>query len=248
MSQVKTLAIVLKSIDWKDTSKIVTLFTRENGKMNVIAKGARRSNSRYRGVLESINLIEIIVYLSVNRQLQMLGQATLEDGFQKIKSDFDKTGYIFALLEITDIFFQQGSGDPIYFDFLKTLMYEMVEIENPKIIFWYFLLKLSSYLGFRPEFKICKKCAKEVGLGEVVFSVRDGAVICNNCSASVGDGWKLPQSVRNFLFGLQKSNHKHLSDISFTIDYSFPYTDFLIIYLRYHSEEKLELSTLKLFK
>lgn len=248
MSPIKTLAIVLKSIDWKDTSRIVTLFTRENGKMNVIAKGARRANSRYRGVLESINLIEIIVYLSSNRQIQILGQADLEASFTQIKADYDKTACTFALLEITDVFFQHGSGDPVYFDFIKALMYEMIKIENPLIIFWYFLIKLSSYLGFRPEFKICKQCKRKIESGEGVFSIKEGVVYCNACGDSVSDGWKLSQPVRDFLTRLQHSNHKSISGRLFTGIPRFPFTDFLLLYLRYHSEEKLELSALKLFK
>lgn len=248
MSSVKSSAIVLKSINWRDTSKIVTLFTREEGKVSVIAKGARRSKSKYQGILESINLLEVIIYMSATRKLQILGQATLEDTHQKIRADYEKTGYTFALLELTDIFFKEGSVDTVFFDFLEALLSEIGKINDPRIVFWYFLLKLSSYLGFRPEFNICTTCNRSIASEEVGFSIREGAIICNNCGSSADSGWKLSVSARKSLSDLQKLNHKRLSSVSISLDNRFAFTDFLLTYLRFHSDEKLELSSLKLFK
>ena len=248
MSLIKTLAIVLKSMDWKDTSKIVTLYTRKNGKVDVIAKGARRSNSKYQGVLESINLIEVIIYLSENRQLQILGQATLEKSFPKIRTNYEKTAYVFAIFELTNIFLQQGASDAIFFDFLKTILDEIENSEMPQVVFWYFILKLTSYLGFRPVFDICHICSRKILAENVVFSVREGTVTCNECKSSAGHEWKLAGAIQSFLSNLQKTNHKTLSDRSYEIKEEFPYTDFLLSYLRFHSEEKLDLSALKLLK
>ena len=246
MSPIKTSAIVLKSINWKDSSKIVSLYTREHGRINVIAKGARRSNSQYQGILESVNLIEVTVYISPNRQLQILGQASVEESYPKIRLDFEKTAYTFAILELVDIFFQQTSADIIFFDFMQNLLMEMQIIENPQIVFWYFLLKLSSYLGFRPDFETCYKCSTKITSEEVLFLIHKGSVICNNCSSGTPKTWRLTYSARTSLRDLQKANHKSLSSLSIELAPKFPYLDFLLNYLRYHSEEKLELSALKL--
>ena len=81
--------------------------------MSVIAKGARQSKSKYQGILESINLLEVVVYISATRKLQILGEISLEDSFRKIRVDYDKTGYAFALLELTDIFFKEGDDVPV---------------------------------------------------------------------------------------------------------------------------------------
>jgi DNA repair protein RecO (recombination protein O) len=248
MSSVKSSAIVLKSIDWSDTSKIVTLFTREEGKMSVIAKGARQSKSKYQGILESINLLEVVIYISENRKLQILGQISLENTFQKIRADYDKTGYAFTLLELTDIFFKEGSIDTIYFDFITALLSEIGIITDPRIVFWYFLIKLSSYLGFKPEFNYCSICNRSVESEEVVFSIQEGAVICKNCGSSSDFVWKLSVSARKSLSDLQKLQHKVISSRPISLDKRFPFTEFLLTYLRFHSDEKLDLLSLKLFK
>jgi recombinational DNA repair protein (RecF pathway) len=227
MSSIKSSAIVLKSINWRDSSKIVTLFTREEGKISVIAKGARQLKSRYQGVLESINLIEVVIYMSATRKLQILGQATLEDMYKDIRIDYEKTGYTFALLELTDIFFKEGSADTIYFDFLITLLSEISRISDPKIVF-------------------CATCNTSITTEKSVFSMREGAVICRNCGSAPDMGWTLSNAVRESLSGLQKINHKGLSSAAINIDERFAYTDFLLTYLRFHSDEKLDLSSLKI--
>jgi len=248
MSSVKSSAIVLKSIKWRDTSKIVTLFTRDVGKISVIAKGARQSKSNYQGILESINLLEVVIYLSANRKLQLLGQTTLENTFQKIREDYEKTGYAFVLLELTDIFFKEGSTDAIYFDFLIVLLSEIGKITDPRIVFWYFLLKLSSYLGFKPEFDHCSICGRSIMAEEVGFSVREGSIICKNCGSSQSSECHLSITARKSLSDLQNINYKNISTARISIDKNFAFTEFLLTYLRYHSDEKLNLSSLQLIK
>ena len=206
MSPIKTKAIVLKSIKWKDTSKIVTLYRREAGKIGVIAKGARKFKNPYSGVLESINLVEIVLYMSSKRQLQMLGTATLENSYQKIKIDFNKIGYVYGILELISILIPTGSVDVVFFDFVQTLLEEMGKIEDPRIIFWFFLLKISSYLGFRPEFNICSVCSGELNKQDSSFSFHQGGLVCNTCCNENFIGWRLNFKTRRFMYELQKVN------------------------------------------
>ena len=248
MSSIKTSAIVFKSINWKDTSRIVTLFTREIGKLNVIAKGARRSSSQYRGILESMNQIEAIIYYSANRQLQVLGQTSLEYGFSGIRSDYLKTTCTFLLMELTNTFFRFGSADPVYYDFFSRLLREMEESDQPKVLLWYFLLKLCSYLGFRPELKSCHSCGRELRDEDAQFVISNGALFCASCRGQTQEGWQLSARVRNFLYKLQNTNHKHITAVKFDMNHSFPFTDFLMTYLRIHSEERLDLAALKLLQ
>jgi len=248
MSSIKSSAIVLKSINWRDTSKIVTLFTREEGKISVIAKGARQLKSKYQGILESINLLEVIIYISATRKLQILGQASLDNTFKQIRAEYEKTCYTFTLLELIDIFFKEGSVDTVFFDFLKTLLIEMEKISDPKYILWYFLLKLSSYLGFRPEFNECAVCHSHITREDMVFSMKEGAIICRDCRSSSESIWALSEVARKSLLELQNLNHKRISSAQIIIDEKFMYTEFLLTYLRLHSEEKLDLSSLKIFK
>jgi DNA repair protein RecO (recombination protein O) len=248
MSAFKTQALVIKSIDWKDTSRIVSLYTREAGKMNVIARGARRIRSTYAGMLETMNLVEAVIYVSEKRQIQILGELALENGFSGIKKDYYKTGHVYAILELADRFLQPGDKDAVFFDFLAVLLAEMTEIRDPRIVFWYFLLKFCSYLGFKLNLSSCSACAGELGEEESFFSAAHGGLSCAACQKGAGSGWPLPAAAREFLIQLQKGRHQRLSQSVFKEPGRFPYTEFLLAYLRHHTDENLELISLKIFK
>ena len=180
--------------------------------------------------------------------MQLLGQTTLEDTFQKIRIDYEKTGYTFALLELTDIFFKEGSVDAIFFDFLIALLSQVEKISDPRIVFWYFLIKLSSYLGFKPDFDICSICKRSILTEDAGFSISEGSIICKNCDSSTDNVWNLSKTIRKSLSNLQNLNYKKLSTSEINLDMNFAFTEFLLAYLRYHSDEKLNLSSLQLFK
>ena len=100
MSQIKTQAYVLKSINWKDTSKIVSLYTREKGRVDVIAKGIRRKNHPQSVNFEALNLLETIIYFSDKRELQNIGETTLINSYHKIRIDLEKKGQIIGPLDV----------------------------------------------------------------------------------------------------------------------------------------------------
>ena len=248
MAPLKTQAVILRSIDWQDTSRITTLYTREAGKIKAIARGARRLKSPYQGIVESMNRVEALIYCSERRQIQILGEVSLEDSFSLIKKDYYKTGYVYAMLELADHFLPEEESDPVFFDFFAVLLGEMEKAADGRIIFWYYLLKFCSYLGFRLNFSTCLVCGQEAGEKESRFSLADGGITCSACRGAVHGGWALAVAERKFLDGLQGASHRRLSESDFGAPGPFPYTEFLLAYLRQHTDENLVLSSLKIFK
>jgi len=246
MALQKTSAIVIKNMDWSDTSKITTLFTREFGKMNVIAKGARRSSSPYRGLLESLNLIEVFIYFSPKRDLQTLGDITLENSFPAIRGNIEKTGYALGILELVNSFFGNSNPDSIFFDFTEHIFCELEITHKEEEIFWYYLLKLASYLGFKPEFILCRKCGGKVTDDVKNFSLQEGSVVCNSCARPDANQIKILKSDSEYLFRIQTTNYKEISSLGRLKNRHLNFTDFLIYYIQYHTGQKIELSGLKL--
>jgi DNA repair protein RecO (recombination protein O) len=246
MSLQKTSALVLKSIDWKDSSKITTLFTRELGKLNVMAKGAKKAGSRYRGILESLNLVEVFIYCSPHRELQTLGDISLEYAFRILRGNLLKTGYALSILELLDIFFAYGHPDNIFFDFNKQTLCNLENAGNEPVIFWYYLLKLASYLGFKPEFSRCRKCGKQVMDSEIFFALAEGSVICKSCLPAGEKGYALSKTDLDFLFRIQQTKNSGISRIENIQNKRFNFTDFLLQYIQFHTGQRLTLNGLKL--
>ena len=243
---IKTSALVLKSINWGETSKIVSLYTREQGIMNVIAKGARRHNSPYTGILETLNLVEAIIYFNASRELQNLGQTGLENNFVAIRSSLEKTAYALAVLELIILLIQPKEGDEIFYDFVYAMLVEIGQSPHPVIVFWYFILKLTSYLGFKPQFGTCHACTAALKTSPAFFHFKDGAMYCQKCAADLANCYQLEDKYYHFFSLLQNTAHKHLDTITVYPEPASKCTDFLLKYLRFHTDQPITIKSLQL--
>ncbi|MCF8262034.1 MAG: DNA repair protein RecO [Melioribacteraceae bacterium] len=96
----KTEAIVLRKINYGDTSKIVTLYTLHFGKITAIVKGGRASKSKIGAVVDTLNHVEIVFYDKSTRDVQLISQADLINHFPRIREDLEKFKYAAAILEL----------------------------------------------------------------------------------------------------------------------------------------------------
>jgi DNA repair protein RecO (recombination protein O) len=248
MSQhVKSRALILKSIKWRDSSRIVTLFSEKAGKIKVIAHGAAREKSSFRGKIETLNLIEAVLSLSESRSLQILTDVHLMDDFRGIKSDFQRIVYGFSMFEVLDHVFEEGDPDPVFFQFIITLLKNCTESPAPKLIWWYFLLKLASYLGFKPAFDRCAGCGRS-DAGSFVFVFRDGGIYCPACQPGPGPIRLLNQQQVSFLKDLQSTNYKKIGMDTNTGTPAYDFTGFLLDYLNEHIGHPLQIQSLDILK
>ncbi len=100
MSQERTEAVVLRGVDFSETSRIVTLLTPARGRMACMAAGARRTKSPLSAVLDTFNRVEIVYYWKESRSVQKLGETTLLDGYSGVKRDLKKSAYAAFPLEL----------------------------------------------------------------------------------------------------------------------------------------------------
>ena len=134
MQIIKTDAFVLKSFKYGETSKIVTLFTKDHGKLNAIVKGVRNYKSRICGTMESMNYISAVIYLKESRDLQLVSNAEYKRSFKGIVNNIDKIEIAYNIIELLN----------------KSVVENYVN--NYSNYTLYFLIKLSNILGLSPEF------------------------------------------------------------------------------------------------
>ena len=90
MAIVKSEAIFLKGTNWRESSRILTAFSRDYGKVKLVAKGARRPKSKYGAALEPLTHAQIIFYQRETRDLYTLSEAGVLDTFEGIKGSLEK--------------------------------------------------------------------------------------------------------------------------------------------------------------
>ena len=112
----RTQAVILKRMDLGEADRIVTLFSRDEGKVRAVAKGVRRTTSRSAGHLEPFTLSDVL--LAVGRDLDVVSQADTLDAFREIREDLDLTTHAYYLAEVVDLLTEDRSENRAVFDIL----------------------------------------------------------------------------------------------------------------------------------
>ena len=94
-------AFVLKRMDLGEADRILTLYTREQGKLRAVARGVRKATSRAAGHLEPFTLTDLL--LAVGRELDVVSQATTIGAFREVREDVVLISHAYYLAELTDL-------------------------------------------------------------------------------------------------------------------------------------------------
>jgi DNA repair protein RecO (recombination protein O) len=182
MATEKTRAIVLKLVEFSETSCVVTLFTEDFGKVGALAKGARRPKSPFEGALDLLALIRIVFLHKSSDALDLLTEAKLERRFRSAQRDLVRlyAGYYVAelLAELTE------AGDPhreLFQAADATLFALDHDASVPETVLRFELVALRE-AGHAPSLEQCVVCGRTVELGKrVAFGMTAGGVLCDEC-------------------------------------------------------------------
>jgi DNA repair protein RecO (recombination protein O) len=188
MSIEKTTAIVLSMFPWRETSSIVTLFTKNHGKISGVAKGIRRSKPAI-VPLERGQIVDTIIYTKQSRTLQTLTDFQVVDFFPIIRSDLEKT----ALRDIAiELIIKSIHDTAAHVEFYERACLYFSELEKSKgrstnfILLWRYILDVANLLGFGVNLENCASCGKSTHLqtfGGYLVIAR-GSIVCSSCSGS----------------------------------------------------------------
>ena len=153
MSQIiRTEAVVLRKIPFRETSQIVTLFTREMGKIAVLAKGARKLKSQFGGTLQPLSHIQAIFYYKATRDLQTLSETSHITVLSRISDDLERITMGMRMIELIQALMQQEERNPPVFNLLVNTLHHLDDIDVHVTNIWmYFQLQMAGCLGFHPD-------------------------------------------------------------------------------------------------
>ena len=144
----KAEGIILRRIKYSETSLIVTLYTREYGKIGLIAKGARNPKSKFVGSLEPASCVSIIYYHKEGRDLQMLSEVDSMRSNSSIINSIRKIAVAFAIVNLIDSVVTESESNEDIFDLLKESLLALNDREIDIPILWYFEINLLRQIGF----------------------------------------------------------------------------------------------------
>ena len=173
----KCEGIVIRTTDYGETNKIVTLYTREWGKVGIMARGAKKPNSR----LSSITQLFTHGYFLVQRGsgLGSLQQGEINTSMRSIGEDIFLTAYASYIVELTDKCTEEKKSNPFHFELLYQTLNYMNEGYEPDILMNIYEMKMLNVMGLYPILNQCSVCGSTDG--HFSFSIREGGFICHRC-------------------------------------------------------------------
>jgi len=183
----KTEGIVLKSMEYQDADKIVTIYTKDYGKISAIAKGVRKTKSKFGSSLEILTYSIFLFYKG--RNLDIVSQTEILESFFSTSKEVIKFAFAANCVEVINRLTEEREINIGLFNLLKEVLHYLKESNDPKLLTLSFKWQTMSILGYRPSLDHCCRCNKSVEVQkEMYFNIKEGGLVCNNCIAKDKEG------------------------------------------------------------
>lgn len=190
-------AIILRSRDYKEADQLLTVYTREQGKMTVQVRGVKKTNSKLRGGILLFSQAELVV--TAGKAFPIVTGASTVTSFSSLRSDFARMSYAGYAAELLDHVISEGHADEeLYLFMLQTL--QLLEFIDPWVAVRYLELKVLEQQGYTLELKHCQTCGTRLS-GEKHRGVY-GGLLCKQCATKEPNGIVLIEEGRTFLQAL----------------------------------------------
>ncbi len=204
---VQTEAIVLRSLDYGETSRIVTLFSQELGKVGVMAKGARSAKSRFGSTLEPMARVSAVIHVRPGRDLQILSEASHVDLHTTLRSDLTRVESGIRMIELVGALLPDREPNPAVYALLAASMTALDQAPGRIGNMWpFFQLRLATLLGFGPSFD--RESVQQMDGDHGVLDLHSGRI-----AGEVKEGWTPVRERRTTLRAFAILARAELSDV-----------------------------------
>jgi DNA repair protein RecO (recombination protein O) len=182
MPSEKATAIVIRSVEFSETSLVVTLFTREFGKLGALAKGARRLKSPFESALDLLGLCRIVFPRKSSDALDLLTEAKLLRRFRPAGRDLASLYAGYYVAELLGAMTDEYDPHPELFDLADDTLEALAAGETVARRVVRFELGTLRVLGHMPSLEACAECGQPVAVaGRIAFGLTHGGVLCEAC-------------------------------------------------------------------
>ncbi len=180
MALYREQGVVLRTIKLGEADRIVTFITEHRGKVRAVAKGVRKTKSRFGSRLEPLSHVALQLY--EGRELDTVTQAETLDHFRPVREDMDRVARAAAMLEAVDHVAQQGEANAALYRMLVGALRALSARDAPAIV-GAFYWKLLALEGSSPLLAECASCGSDAEL--VAFDLLEGGALCRSCRRGV---------------------------------------------------------------
>jgi DNA repair protein RecO (recombination protein O) len=179
MTQFRDRGVVLRTIRLGEADRIVTLMTERHGKVRAVAKGVRRTKSKFGSRLEPLSHVAFLGWQG-RGDLDIVNQAEVIETFRAVREDLDRMAAAMSMLEVVDQIGQERHGNPRLYEMLVGAIGALAADNSPMIAPAFFL-KVLALEGSAPVLDVCVSCGEEDSDLLVAFDLVEGGVLCRSC-------------------------------------------------------------------
>ncbi|MEA3560397.1 MAG: DNA repair protein RecO [Candidatus Omnitrophota bacterium] len=234
----KTEAIVLRSRDFRETSLIVSFYTRDFGKINGLVKGIRTRNKKYTSYLQPFTYNEIVFYDKVHGGLCTVSQCDLKDFFPVIREDLQKTAYASYLLELVNETSPEQDKNIDLFNLLLTSL-RLFSFEDIKKITHIFEIRLLKLLGLMPVITRCASCNGAIK-EKTKFSPMLGGLLCAECFLKDNKAFEVLKGAAASMYHISKVGYEQALRLKVSEGIEQNLNKILRMFLDFHLDKSLK--------
>lgn len=172
----KDEGVILKTIKLGEADRIVTIFTRSNGKVRAVAKGVRKTKSRFGARLEPFTQAQLMIYKG--RNLDTITSVDIVRSFDEVRTDYVRLTSAAALVDLVEKMTEERAQSLSTYSLLLSGLQALGAGPGGSVVPG-FLIKLLSISGYHPQLSVCAGCGSAAGLSG--FSASFGGAVCDDC-------------------------------------------------------------------
>ncbi|HEX6303798.1 MAG TPA: DNA repair protein RecO [Anaerolineales bacterium] len=234
---IRAEAVVLRHSDWGEADRILSLYTRQMGKVRAIAKGVRKMRSRKSGHLEPFTQVNL--QLARGRDMFIVTQAEAINAYLHLRDDLVRVGYASYVVELLDRFTFDDDENPSLFHLLAETLKRLDQESSLYLAVRYYEIRLLDLLGYRPHLFHCANCENEIKAEAQYFSALQGGVLCPKCGPGAPEARPISMQALKYLRHFQRSSYAQASRARISPDVNWEMEQIMQYYLTYLLERGL---------
>ena len=230
-------AIVLKRREQGEADRLLTVMTRDRGKLTLLAKGVRKPASRKAGHIEPFTYVELLV--AKGKSLDLVTQAETLEAHRALREDLWRSSWAYYVVELADAFTQDDDPNAPLFDLVLETLSRLNAGFDPALAVRYYELHLLSLVGYQPQLFHCVQCDAPLQPEVNFLSLERGGALCPSHGAHHPETIALPVPVLKVLRFMQTRPWEQVAQLQLSPAVSRQVESVLARYIVYHLERTL---------
>lgn len=233
----RVAAIVLRRHDLGEADRLLTVFSRERGKLTLLAKGVRRQASRKAGHIEPFTYVDLLV--ARGKSLDLVTQAETIAAHRGLREELWRSAWAYYAVELADAVTEEGDPNALLFDLLLETLDRLEMAAEPALAVRYYELHLLALAGYQPQLFRCVQCNALLRPEVNFLSLERGGCLCPAHGAHHPETIALSLSVLKVLRYLQTRPWEQVALLRLSPDTAAQVESVLARYIVYHLERTM---------